>query len=191
MFPQYNKSNENLAAIYNVVEYIPHGDERPVFFVDTTFGRNRKDGVLFTTKGIYRKNKGMISYSPNMQVEVDRSYRKEISVKNTRIISYNGGGKVFDNIADLFQITYIFNNIRHKAGTETSEKDLYEGVWTTGEDGKMHLDGDRLSEVVKERRKSGNGLNDSGVGKNTSDGSVWGVIFWIVILIYVFNSCGA
>lgn len=133
----------------------------------------------------------MITYSPDMKVEIDSSYRKEISVKNTRIISYNGNASVFDNIVDLFQITYIFNNIRHEIGTEAVGKDWYDGVWMTDINGGMHLDGKILNEVVNEHKRSSGKLNDSGVGKNTSNGTVWGIIIWIVILIVVFKSCGA
>ena len=189
LFPKYNKNKENLEAIYKIVDYNAHGDEQPVFFVDTTFSSSRKDGVLFTTKAIYRKSKGMITYSPDMEVKIDSSINKEIFVKDTRIISYNGSKRVFEDIRDLFQIVYIFNNIRHEIGTETYGKDMYNGVWFKDENGNMRLDGKRLNEVVKDR-KNNNKLNDSGVGKNTRNGTLLGVIVWIVIFIFIFKGCG-
>lgn len=89
MFPQYNKKTEDLAKIYNVVNFQPHENEKPVFFVDTSLTSSRTNGLLVTTKGLYRKGKGMISLTAKMPVEIDE-FMKEIKVKHTCVLSFNG-----------------------------------------------------------------------------------------------------
>ena len=41
-----------------------------------------------------------------------------------------------------------------------------------------------------EENKKAENINDSGVGKNTSDGSFWGILFWAIIIICAFKGCG-
>lgn len=189
MYPEMNKSNENLQKIYDLVGYQAHGNEQPVFFVDNSYTSTRTNGTLFTTKGIYRKNKGMIAYSPGMPVKVEKSV-KELYIKNTRVLSYNGTKKVFEDIVDLANIVYIFNCIRHETGENIYNKDIFEGVWKKDSDGKMTFDSEKFSEAMKEKRKPDNGkVNDKGLGDNSSQSGCLGFVILVIIIIGAFKSC--
>lgn len=189
MCPEKNKSNEDLHKIYDLVGYQAHGNEQPVFFVDNTFSSTRNDGTLFTTKGIYRKNKGMIAYSPNMSVEVNTPV-KELYIKNTRVLAFKGTKNVFEDIVDLANIVYLFNCIRHDESEEVYNRNIYEGVWKKDADGNMHLDKEKLNQAIKEKNAPDNGeLNDKGIGENSSQSGCVGLIILIVIIILVFKSC--
>lgn len=189
MHPEMNKSNENLHKIYDLVRYQAHGNEQPVFFVDNSFTSTRTNGTLFTTKGIYRKNKGMIAYSPGMPVKVEESV-KELYIKNTRVLSYNGSKKVFEDIVDLANIVYIFNCIRHEKGEKVYDKNIYEGVWKKDSDNNMVFDSEKFAQAMKEKRAPDNGdLNDKGLGDNSSQGGCLGFVILVIIIIWAFKSC--
>lgn len=189
MHPEKNKSDENLHKIYDLVGYSAHGNEQPVFFVDNSFTSTRTNGTLFTTKGIYRKNKGMIAYSPGMPVKVEEA-TKELYIKNTRVLSYNGTKKVFDDIVDLANIIYIFNCIRHEKGESVYNKNIYEGVWKKDSDGNMVFDSEKFGQAMKEKKAPDTGdISDKGVGDNSSQGGCLGFLILVIIIIWAFKSC--
>lgn len=189
MCPEINKSKEDLQKIYDMVGYRSHGNEQPVFFVDNTMTSSRKDGTLFTTKGIYRKNKGMIALSPHMAVKVDFSV-KELYIKNTRVLSYTGTKKVFEDIVDLANIVYIFNCVRHEEGEEVYNKNIYEGVWKRDAEGNMSLDTEKLNEAIKARQaKDNQAVNDSGTGDNSKQAGCLSTVILVIIIIFIVRGC--
>lgn len=189
MFPEVNEKKENLEKIYNMVGYKAHGNEQPVFFVDVTITSSRNDGVLFTTKGIYRKNKGMIAYSPNMPVKIDTFY-EEIFIKNTRILSYKGSREVFEDIVNLANIVYLLNCIRHDFEEEIYRDNPYKDVWKKDEQGNMSLDSKGFKRAIEEKRKisTDDNVNDAGVGSNTSSGMISGIAI-LILIIFLFKGC--
>lgn len=189
MCPEINKSREDLQKIYDMVGYRAHGNEQPVFFVDNTITSSRKDGTLFTTKGIYRKNKGMIALSPNMAVKVDLSV-KELYIKNTRVLSYAGTKKVFEDIVYLANIVYIFNCVRHEKGEEVYNKNIYEGVWKRDAEGNMSLDTEKLNEAIKARQaKDNQEVNDSGTGDNSKQAGCLSFVILVIVIIFIVRGC--
>lgn len=184
MFPQYNKKEENLTKIYEVVNYQPHGDEKAVFFVDTSLTGLRTNGLLVTTKGLYRKGKGMISLTAKMPVEVD-DFMKEIKVKYTCILSFSGPRDEFDDIVDLFQIVYIFNTMRYKEGENVDE---YRNPYSVDKNGKMNYNSE-IAKEQSEKRKPSDGLNDSGLGDSSKPSVLIGIIIWIIIIFLIFKGC--
>lgn len=62
----------------------------------------------------------MISLTAKMPVEIDE-FMKEIKVKHTCVLSFNGPRGEFDDIVELFQIVYIFNTMRYKSGEAVDE----------------------------------------------------------------------
>lgn len=186
MFPKYNKKTENLAQIYNIVNFQPHGDEKPVFFVDTSLISSRTNGLLVTTKGLYRKGKGMVSLTAKMPIEVDQ-LMQEISVKGTCILSFNGPRGEFDDIVELFQIVYIFNTMRYKEG-ETVEE--YVNPCSIDENGNLNYNNE-IAKKQSEKRKPSNELNDSGLGESSRPSTLIGIVIWIIIIVLVFRGCSS
>jgi hypothetical protein len=186
MFPKYNKKPEDLTKIYSVVNFQAHGDEKPVFFVDTSLTSSRTNGLLVTTKGLYRKSKGMISLTAKMPVEVDQTM-KEINVKNTCILSFNGPRAEFEDIVELFQVVYIFNTMRYKDGEEI---DVYVNPFSVDEHGNLKYN-EEIGREQRKKRESSDELNDSGLGQSSKPSTVIGVIIWIIIIVIILKRCGA
>lgn len=184
MFPQYNKKTEDMAKIYNAVNFQPHGNEKPVFFVDTSLTSSRTKGLLVTTKGLYRNGKGMVSLTAKMPVEIDE-FMKEIKVKHTCVLSFNGPRGEFDDIVELFQIVYIFNTMRYKEG-ETVEE--YKNPYSVDENGNLNYSAEIAQEQNK-KRKASDQLNDSGLGQSSKPSTFIGVIIWIIIIVVIFKGC--
>lgn len=186
MFPQYNKKAEELDKIYNVVNFKPHENEAPVFFVDTSITGSRTNGLLVTTKGLYRKGKGMISLSANMPIEIDK-LMKEIKVKHTCVLSFNGPKNEFYDIVELFQIVYIFNAMRYKQGEAVDE---YVNPFSVDENGNLNYNA-AIAQEQNRKRKESDQLNDSGVRQSSKPSSFIGIIIWIIIIFLIFKGCSS
>ena len=186
MFPQYNKKTEDLAKIYNVVNFQPHENEKPVFFVDTSLTSSRTNGLLVTTKGLYRKGKGMISLTAKMPVEIDE-FMKEIKVKHTCVLSFNGPRGEFDDIVELFQIVYIFNTMRYKSGEAVDE---YIDPYSVDGNGNLNYNAE-IAQDQNKKRKASDQLNDSGLGQSSKPSTFIGIIIWIIIIILIFKGCSS
>lgn len=184
MFPKYNKEDENLDKIYDCVSYKEHENEKPVFFVDTSLTGSRTKGLLVTTKGLYRNGKGMISLTAEMPVKINDTM-KELNVKHTCVLSFNGSHSVFRDIVELFQVVYIFNTLRFKEG-ETVEK--YENMFTVDENGDLQYNPEAARNQAEKKRPSEQ-LNDSGVGNGSNPSVLWGIIIWIIIILLVLKGC--
>lgn len=165
MCPEKNRKSENLSQIYATVGYQSHGKEQPVFFVDTTFTTSRKDGVLFTTKGIYRKNRGMMPYSPYMPVDINER-AKQIYIKDTLVLDYNGTKDVFMDIACLAHIVYIFNCIRHELGNSTY-----------------------IAETKESTSSDSGATVKSAETDSISSGTKFSTFIWIVIIFFIIKAC--
>ena len=164
MCSEKNRKNEKLSQIYETVGYRARGNEQPVFFVDTTLTSSRKDGVLFTTKGIYRKNRGVMLYAPYMPFDVNVR-AKQIYVKNTLILDFNGSKDVFLDIANLAHIVYMFNCIRHELG---------ESTYITN---------------TKEETTSDGGTVKSAEEDSISGTTKLSALIWIVIIFFIIKAC--
>ncbi len=163
MCPEKNRKNENLNRIYETVGYRAHGNEQPVFFIDSTLLSSRKEGALFTTKGVYRNDKGMIAYSPYMPVDIKEN-TKQIYIKDTLVFDYNGSKKVFMDMACLAHIVYIFTCIRHEPGSVSN------------------IDGSSVKTADK--------VTDKGVGDDSfSAGTKIGCVVWAVIIFLIIKAC--
>lgn len=189
MCPEVNKSKINLNEIYNTVNYKQHGNEQPVFFVDNTIFTTRNNGVLFTTKGVYRKNKEMIAFSPFMHMKADMQL-KEIYIKQTRILSYNGTRDIFEDIIYLSELVYFFNCIRHEEDEKPFIGRTTKGIWQKDENGNMDFNSQKFREYLNKRDyEDSDGLNEKGTGDNTSSNGCLGTIILIIIVAFLFKSC--
>ncbi|MDD6571724.1 MAG: hypothetical protein PUF12_04945 [Thermoflexaceae bacterium] len=169
MHEEYNKEKYNLEKIYNLVDYKPHGNEQAVFFVDTSVMCNRTDGILFTTKAIYRKSKGVIKYEAMMPVRVTDD---ELYVKNTIVLSkVFVNSSCYEDICDLFQIVYIFNCLRYPTG---SQPQIY-----------------NKKTAIDDAGNPQDQIKETGVGMHSSTGMLGGILIWVVIIILIVRGCGA
>ena len=175
-----------MAKIYNVVNFQPHENEKPVFFVDTSLTSSRTNGLLVTTKGLYRKGKGMISLTAKMPVEIDE-FMKEIKVKHTCVLSFNGPRGEFDDIVELFQIVYIFNTMRYKSGEAVDE---YINPYSVDGNGNLNYNAE-IAQDQNKKRKASDQLNDSGLGQSSKPSTFIGIIIWIIIIILIFKGCSS
>ena len=173
---QANPKKEQRETICDRMGFSPHGNEIPVFFVDTSISKNRSDGTLFTTKGIYRKHKGSIMYSVDMPVRIeDNMLCHELYVKHTKVLDYNGSGGVFQDVIELFEILFIFCCVRHEVTEEIYRKD-------ESDKSQKYSESAQNNNVTMQP-------DDSGVGNNSGVSSLAGIIFWIIVIIFIFRGC--